>query len=184
MRLASLLLVGLLSSATAFAAQVEVKTNLGSFVVDLNEEKAPASTQNFLRYVKDGSYEGTIFHRVIPNFMVQGGGFDTELNQVDTYSPIKNESANGLSNKRATIAMARTQIVDSATRQFYINVVDNPYLDGSQSKPGYAVFGEVVSGMNVIDAIAGKPTTTISSKHMQNVPIEPIIIESVTLLEE
>ncbi len=183
MRLAAYLLTGLLCSTSAFATSVQVQTNLGDFVIELNDEKAPISTKNFLSYVSDGSFGDTIFHRVIPGFMVQGGGFDPELNQISTNAPIKNESANGLSNDRGTIAMARTQVVDSATRQFYINVADNGFLNGSANKPGYAVFGKVTQGMDVIDTIAGKPTTTIRSKGMSDVPIEPIVIKSVTIID-
>lgn len=152
------------------ATQVLMTTNLGELTIQLDEKKAPLSSQNFLRYVEDGSYVGTIFHRVIPGFMAQGGGFDKDLQRRPTYPPIKNESTNGLSNARATIAMARTQDPDSATRQFYINYQNNSFLDAQGSRPGYAVFGKVVKGFSVIEKMAEIPTTTIRSMGMKDVP--------------
>ncbi|WP_413110837.1 peptidylprolyl isomerase [Thaumasiovibrio sp. DFM-14] len=174
--------VGLLSSFAVLATSVEVKTNLGDITIQLDEQNAPISSANFLQYVNNNSYSDTIFHRVIPGFMVQGGGFNVDLKQQPAQAPIKNESTNGLSNQRGTIAMARTQVVDSATRQFFINVVDNTFLDGSAAKPGYAVFGRVTSGMAVIDAIAASPTQR--KQRMSDVPVEPIIIHSIRVLDE
>ncbi len=131
----------------------------GEIVLELNETKAPISTQNFVQYVRDGHYDGTIFHRVIPNFMIQGGGFSADMRQKDTRAPIKNEWQNGLTNKRGTIAMARTSIADSATSQFFINVVDNAALDQPRDGAAYAVFGKVVSGLEeVVDKIRKVPT--------------------------
>lgn len=163
---------------------VRVQTNKGTIVIELNAEKAPISTENFLSYTRDGFYEQTIFHRVIPNFMIQGGGFTTEMAQKKTNDQIKNEADNGLKNVRGSIAMARTQVVDSATCQFFINLVDNGFLDHQGTNPnqyGYAVFGQVTEGMDVVDEIAKVPTGT----HMfhQDVPKEAIIIESVTIDE-
>ncbi len=172
------LILALVSSAALAGPKVNIETNLGSFTVELNEEKAPISVANFMRYVDDGSYVGSQFHRVIPGFMAQGGGFDAKLNRLATYAPINNEAANGLSNKTATIAMARTNDPNSATRQFYINLVDNNFLDYAQRPPGYAVFGEVTAGFDVIQSMADKPTT--AKQGMRDVPIEPIVITKVT----
>ncbi|GAB3531168.1 peptidylprolyl isomerase [Photobacterium alginatilyticum] len=166
------------------ATQVLMKTNLGELTIQLDEKNAPLSSQNFLRYVEDGSYVGTIFHRVIPGFMAQGGGFDKDLQRRPTYPPIKNESTNGLSNARATIAMARTQDPDSATRQFYINYQNNSFLDAQGSRPGYAVFGKVVKGFSVIEKMAEIPTTTIRSMGMKDVPQQPIVIKAITIIKE
>jgi len=166
------------------ATQVLVTTNLGELTVQLDEKNAPLSSQNFLRYVEDGSYVGTIFHRVIPGFMAQGGGFDKDLQRRPSYEPIKNESANGISNARATIAMARTQDPDSATRQFYINYQNNSFLDAQGSRPGYAVFGKVVKGFSVIEKMAEIPTTTIRSMGMKDVPQQPIVIKAITIIKE
>ncbi|OAN13883.1 peptidyl-prolyl cis-trans isomerase [Photobacterium jeanii] len=169
----------LLSASVWAATQVEVSTNLGDFTIQLDEEKAPISSKNFLRYVEDGSYEGTIFHRVIPGFMAQGGGFDEDLNRRPTYDPIKNEGTNGLKNDRATIAMARTQDPNSATRQFYINYQNNSFLNANGTQPGYAVFGKVVKGFAVIEKMAAIPTTTIRSMGMKDVPQQPIVIKTI-----
>lgn len=166
------------------ATQVLMTTNLGELTIQLDEKKAPLSSQNFLRYVEDGSYVGTIFHRVIPGFMAQGGGFDKDLQRRPTYPPIKNESTNGLNNARATIAMARTQDPDSATRQFYINYQNNSFLDAQGSRPGYAVFGKVVKGFSVIEKMAEIPTTTIRSMGMKDVPQQPIVIKAITIIKE
>ncbi|MGF1716911.1 peptidylprolyl isomerase [Photobacterium chitinilyticum] len=166
------------------ATQVLVTTNLGELTVQLDEKNAPLSSQNFLRYVEDGSYVGTIFHRIIPGFMAQGGGFDKDLQRRPSYEPIKNESANGVSNARATIAMARTQDPDSATRQFYINYQNNSFLDAQGSRPGYAVFGKVVKGFSVIEKMAEIPTTTIRSMGMKDVPQQPIVIKAITIIKE
>lgn len=153
------------------------ETNMGSFEVELYADKAPVTADNFLSYVNDGFYDGLIFHRVIDGFMIQGGGFDKELNQKETKGPIKNEAGNGLKNEKYTIAMARTNVVDSATSQFFINVVDNMMLDHTDETArgyGYAVFGKVVKGMDVVDKIKSVRTTTTSG--YQNVPVEAVII--------
>ena len=156
---------------------VTIKTTKGDIKLELFEKEAPITVKNFLSYVKSGFYKGTIFHRVIPNFMIQGGGMDENFMQKETAAPIKNEATNQISNKRGTIAMARTQVVDSATSQFFINVVDNDFLDFKAPVPqyyGYCVFGKVVEGMDVADAIVSVPT---SSKGMhRDVPQENIVI--------
>ena len=155
-------------------------TNKGSYTVELEKDEAPISSENFLNYVNKGFYKGTIFHRVIDGFMIQGGGFDENMNQKETDAPIKNEASNGLKNEAYTLAMARTSIPDSATSQFFINVSDNSFLDfPGQDGAGYCVFGKVTKGMDVIDLI--KSVTTGLSNGHQDVPIEPIIIEDVTL---
>ncbi len=159
-----------------------METSLGTITLELNEEKAPETVRNFVEYVKAGHYDGTIFHRVIDGFMIQGGGFTKSMDQKATRDPIRNEAMNGLRNDRGTIAMARTMIVDSATSQFFINLVDNDFLNFSSPTPqgfGYAVFGAVTDGMDVVDAIA-KVKTGFSGPH-QNVPEEPILIKKVTL---
>jgi len=141
---------------------VKLATTMGDIVIELNAEKAPVTTQNFLNYVKDGFYDGTIFHRVIPNFMVQGGGFNDQMMQKMAQDPIKNEADNGLTNDRGTIAMARTQDPDSATAQFFINHNDNAFLNHTAPDVqgwGYCVFGKVSEGMDVVDAIAAVNTT-------------------------
>ncbi|OIQ25747.1 peptidylprolyl isomerase [uncultured Vibrio sp.] len=169
-------------SCSVFASpKVLVETNLGPFTIELNQEQAPISVENFLKYVEDGSYVGSIFHRVIPNFMAQGGGFDQQMNRLNTLPAIRNEASNGLENKVATIAMARTPNPDSATRQFFINLKDNPHLNMSTRDAGYAVFGEVTQGFEVIQSMAG--VSTISKGGMQNVPSDPIIITNITLLK-
>jgi len=153
---------------------VVLETSLGRIRIGLDQAKAPISTENFLAYVRSGHYNGTIFHRVIPGFMIQGGGMDAMMKQKATRPPIKNESANGLSNRRGTLAMARTSDPDSATAQFFINVVDNTRLDG-QGAPGYAVFGEVLEGMEVVDRIAAVPTG--SRGGTPNVPLMAVAIK-------
>ena len=155
---------------------------MGTITLELDEAKAPATVANFAQYAKDGHYDGTIFHRVIDGFMVQGGGFTRDMNQKKTREPVRNEAMNGLKNKRGTIAMARTMVVDSATSQFFINLVDNDFLDFQSPTPqgfGYAVFGKVVSGMEVVDAIA-KVKTGSAGPH-QNVPETPVVIRKVTV---
>ncbi len=157
--------------------KVKLQTTKGTIVLELDDEKAPETVQNFIDYVKSGHYDGTIFHRVIDGFMVQGGGFTKDMNQKETRAPIRNEAANGLRNKRGTIAMARTMVVDSATSQFFINLVDNDFLDFTAPTTqgyGYAVFGKVTDGMDVVDAIA-KVKTGYHGPH-QNVPEETIEI--------
>ena len=158
---------------------IKIKTNLGSFSLELNQEKAPISSKNFENYIKKGFYEQTIFHRVIDGFMIQGGGFDLEMNQKDTDAPIKNEADNGLKNEKYSIAMARTSIPDSATSQFFINTSDNSFLDyPGQDGAGYCVFGKVVDGTETIDKINSMQTG--SSNGHQDVPIDAVIIEEVS----
>ena len=161
-----------------------METSMGTISLELDEEKAPATVENFCRYASEGFYDGTIFHRVIDTFMIQGGGFTKEMNQKDTYEPIRIESMNGLKNLRGTIAMARTMIPDSATSQFFINLVNNDFLDFTAPTAqgyGYAVFGRVTDGMEVVDRIA-KVRTGFSGPH-QNVPEVPVIIKKVTMLD-
>lgn len=160
--------------------KVLFKTNQGNFVVELDPEKAPKTVENFINYVNNGFYSGTIFHRVINGFMVQGGGYTKDMKEKPTQAPIPLESRNGLQNLKYTIAMARTGDPNSATSQFFINVRDNSRLDyPSPDGHGYAVFGKVISGMDVIDQIKFAPTTV--NKGMSDVPVNPIIIESATL---
>ncbi|OHX38411.1 peptidylprolyl isomerase [Methylomonas sp. LWB] len=165
-------------------SKVKLTTTLGAIVIQLDAVKAPASTANFIAYVNDGFYNGTIFHRVIPGFMAQGGGFDTSFNQKATKATIQNEANNGLKNKRGTIAMARTNDPHSATAQFFINYKDNAFLDHTNQTPsgwGYAVFGEVVEGMDVVDAMAKQPTAN-RGMH-QDVPKTDIVIEKAEVVE-
>jgi cyclophilin family peptidyl-prolyl cis-trans isomerase len=152
------------------------ETTLGNFEVELFEKEAPISSENFLAYVDDGFFDGVIFHRVIPGFMIQGGGFEPGMKQKKTRAPIKNEAANGLKNSRGTLAMARTNDIHSATAQFFINLVDNDFLDhhAGPGNYGYAVFGKVTTGMDVIDKIA-KVATTNRAGH-QNVPAADVVI--------
>ncbi len=164
--------------------RVLLKTNHGDITLELNAEKAPKTVANFIDYVNDGFFDGTIFHRVISGFMIQGGGFTADMRQKDTRAPVKNEADNGLPNNRGTIAMARTQVVDSATAQFFINLVDNDFLNHRDPSPhgyGYAVFGQVVEGMEAVDAIA--KVETGSQGFHQDVPTEAVIIESAALVE-
>lgn len=161
------------------------ETSAGDFEVELYPEKAPITVENFLAYVNKAFFEGLIFHRVIDGFMIQGGGFDEDMNQKQTGKPIKNEAGNGLKNEKYTVAMARTNVVDSATAQFFINVEDNDFLDHRDESPagfGYAVFGKVVSGTDVIDAIKGIKTTT--KQYYEDVPVEPVIIRRVSFRGE
>ena len=163
---------------------VFIKTNMGIIKLTLDAEKAPITVKNFLSYVEESFYDGTIFHRVIPDFMIQGGGFTTNFSKKATKSPIKNEATNGLLNKRGTIAMARTNTIESATSQFFINLADNDFLnhkDNTQSGFGYAVFGIVTGGMDVVDKIASVKTSNRGS--YQNVPTKDIVIESVNVLK-
>jgi cyclophilin family peptidyl-prolyl cis-trans isomerase len=164
--------------------QVLLKTNKGDIKIALFQDKAPISVKNFISYADEKFFDGTIFHRVIKGFMVQGGGMTADMHEKSAKPPIKNEAANGLKNKRGTLAMARTPEIDSATCQFFINLVDNSFLDHQSNDPekfGYAVFGKVVAGMDVVDAIAGVPTG--SKGGHQDVPREPVTILSVTRLE-
>ncbi len=193
MRLTLLALMLFLTTTLSFAKEntmsdsstkVKLTTSLGAFTIQLNTEKAPVSAANFLTYVKEGFYNGTIFHRVIPGFMAQGGGFDTSFTQKAVHAPIKNEADNGLLNKRGTLAMARTNVVDSATAQFFINYKDNGFLNYSSptsSGWGYAVFGEVIGGMDVVDAMAQQPTGNRGGH--QDVPKTDIVIEKAEVVE-
>jgi len=155
---------------------VLISTTLGDITVELNALEAPLTVANFLAYVDSGFYNDTIFHRVIQGFMIQCGGMDKEMNQKETNAPIKNEAKNGLSNKRGTLAMARTNVVDSATSQFFINLKDNTFLDHGERDFGYAVFAHVTGGMDVVDKIAAVKTT--SKDYHDDVPVEPVIILS------
>lgn len=176
----ALFIVSLLLAPAAFAQgnpQVVLETSKGTIIIELFAEEAPLSTKNFLAYVDKGFYDGTLFHRVIPNFMVQGGGFDASMNKKDTDAPIPNEADNGLKNTRGTLAMARTNDPHSATAQFFVNTVDNKFLDHTGKNPrgwGYAVFGKVTSGMEAVDAIAAVKTGR--SGRMGDVPVEPVSI--------
>ncbi len=157
---------------------ITIKTNHGDIQVELFDDKAPISSENFRQYVKDSFFNNTIFHRVIPNFMIQGGGMDADMNQKTTRDPIKNEADNGEKNLRGTLAMARTADINSATSQFFINLRDNDFLDHGGRDFGYAVFGQVVDGMDVVDAIAG--VATGNQGFHQDVPLEPVTILEVT----
>ncbi|HCR87937.1 MULTISPECIES: peptidylprolyl isomerase [Psychrobacter] len=164
---------------------VELDTNMGAIVIELNEEKAPKTVENFLNYVKSGHYDGTIFHRIIDGFMIQGGGMDAEMNEKATNAPVENEADNGLKNDKGTIAMARTQDPHSATSQFFINVKDNDFLNHSGKNMqgwGYTVFGKVTSGMDVIDKMRGVPTGRFGMH--ADVPNEPVVINSATIITQ
>ncbi len=183
-----LLLTTTLSFATeklmSDTSKVKLTTSLGEIIIQLNPEKAPISSANFLTYVNEGFYSNTIFHRIIPGFMAQGGGFDTEFKQKPVHDPIKNEADNGLQNKRGTLAMARTNVPDSATAQFFINYKDNAFLNHTSptaSGWGYAVFGEVIEGMDVVDAMA-KEATGNRDGH-QDVPKTNIVIEKAEVIK-
>ncbi|HVL75175.1 MAG TPA: peptidylprolyl isomerase [Noviherbaspirillum sp.] len=181
--LASLPLAGAVSIASASEApQVLLKTSMGDIVLALDQDKAPKTVANFLQYVKNGHYNGTIFHRVIDGFMIQGGGFLPDMSQKATAAPIENEAKNGLKNVRYSIAMARTAAPHSATAQFFINVRDNTALDHpGHDGWGYAVFGRVIKGQDVVDRIKAVPTTN-AGMH-QNVPAKPVIIESARIVK-
>jgi cyclophilin family peptidyl-prolyl cis-trans isomerase len=155
-----------------------IKTSLGAMEVEMFDDQAPITVENFLRYVDEGHYNGTIFHRVIKGFMIQGGGFEASMHKKPTHEPIKNESDNGLKNMGGTLAMARLPDPDSATAQFFINTVDNPNLDHRPGKHGYAVFGKVTSGLEVLQAIEGVSTRQMGPH--ANVPAEPVVIESIS----
>jgi peptidyl-prolyl cis-trans isomerase A (cyclophilin A)/peptidyl-prolyl cis-trans isomerase B (cyclophilin B) len=172
-----------LSGAALAAPEVSIKTSMGEIVVDLNKEAAPKTVDNFLSYVKTGFYKGTVFHRVIDGFMIQGGGLTEKLMQKPTKKPIVNESKNGLSNQPYTIAMAREDHPDSATAQWFINVGDNSGLDfpGPTGNGGYTVFGKVVKGQEVVDKIAKVVVDDI--RGMQNVPVTPVVIKSVSVIK-
>lgn len=176
------------AATLAFSAAAEAKnpvvvmeTSMGDVEIELFEDKAPESVKNFLGYVDAKYYDGTIFHRVIDNFMVQGGGFTQQLKKKDTRDPVKNEAHNGLENKRGTVAMARTAVVDSATSQFFVNVVDNDFLNHRGKSPreyGYAVFGRVIRGMDVIDKIKKVRTGACGSQFSKDCPQTPVVIKS------
>ena len=161
---------------------VVVDTTAGSFTIELFKDKAPVSVENFLRYAKEGFYTGTIFHRVVPGYVIQGGGFTEDLAEKRTRPPIQNEATNGLSNRRGTVAMARTRVLRSGTSQFYVNLADNHSLDHTGYAPdefGYAVFGQVIAGMDVVDRIGTSPTSDRGG--MPNVPVTAVVIKSVTV---
>jgi peptidyl-prolyl cis-trans isomerase A (cyclophilin A)/peptidyl-prolyl cis-trans isomerase B (cyclophilin B) len=180
---AALFLSSSLNAAIAAdAPQVSLKTSMGEIVLELYPEKAPKSVENFLQYVKSGHYNGTVFHRVISNFMIQGGGFDKDMNQKPTKAPIENEAKNGLKNEPYSVAMARTSAPHSATAQFFINVKNNSFLDyPGQDGWGYAVFGKVIKGTEVIDKI--KAVETTSSAMHRDVPAKPVVIESASIVK-
>ncbi|MDD1613405.1 MAG: peptidyl-prolyl cis-trans isomerase [Methylococcaceae bacterium] len=193
MRKLILFMMLFLTSTLSFATEnnmsdtqtkVKLTTTLGEIIIQLNTEKAPASSANFLTYVNEGFYNGTIFHRIIPDFMAQGGGFDTSFNQKAVHAPIKNEANNGLKNTRGTLAMARTNDPNSATAQFFINYKDNSFLNHTSQTSngwGYAVFGEVIEGMDVVDAMA-KQATSNRGGH-ENVPKTDIVIEKAEVIK-
>lgn len=165
--------------------KVLINTNQGDIEIELDAEKAPNTVKNFLEYVNSGFYNGTIFHRVIENFMIQGGGFTADMEQKDTYAPVKNEANNGLVNDKGTIAMARTMDPHSATAQFFINLVDNDFLNFKSETPqgwGYAVFGKVTQGLDIVEAIGSQETGRVMG--MADVPKETVTIEKVTIVED
>ncbi len=181
--LALCLLVMLTGLAHAAPVKILMKTSMGDITLALDPDKAPRTVANFLRYVDEGFYDGTVFHRVIRNFMIQGGGLTPDLQKKATHEPVENEAKNGLKNVRGSIAMARTRDPHSATAQFFINHRDNPNLDyPSFDGWGYAVFGKVIDGMDVVDAIASVKTTYKNGR--SDVPVKPVIIQSITRIEE
>jgi peptidyl-prolyl cis-trans isomerase A (cyclophilin A) len=171
--------LAMMGAAPAFAQKVKLVTTAGDIVIELDAAKAPKSVENFVTYVKAGHYDGTVFHRVIPNFMIQGGGMLPDLKEKPTRAPIVLESMNGLANTKGTVAMARTGVPNSATAQFFINVKDNDFLNVTREGTGYAVFGKVTSGMDVVEKIRG--TRTDNKGPYENVPVEPIVIKQATL---
>ena len=190
----SALVVSLLAAGAAVSGMVQVpptanpvvviSTSMGDVTVELLEDRAPVSVANFLRYLQDGHYEGTIFHRVVRGMVIQGGGYDARLAEKPTRPPILNEATNGLRNLRGTVAMARTRALRSATSQFYINVGNNPEFDHRGYTPsdfGYAVFGRVIAGMEVVDKIGAVPTRAVGD--MEDVPVEPVVIRKVSVKE-
>lgn len=183
MKLSKLALLALLPGLVwASGPRVEMQTNLGKIVVELEAEKAPKTVANFLSYVDDGSYNNSLFHRVIPGFVAQAGGYNAGFNPLPTNTPVENESGNGLSNRRGTLAMARMSDPNSATRQFYFNLNDNASLDANVQL-GYTVFGTVVSGLDVLEKIADKPTSVDPKLRASDVPTDPIVITKVTRLD-
>lgn len=193
MRIFTLILMLFITTTYSFATEnkmtdtltkVKLTTSLGEIIIQLNAEKAPISTENFLTYVKEGFYADTIFHRIIPGFMAQGGGFDADFKQKEVHASIKNEADNGLKNTRGTLAMARTSDPDSATAQFFINYKDNSFLDHTsptQNGWGYAVFAEVIEGMDIVDAMGDAPTGNRGGH--QDVPKDNILIEKAEIIE-
>jgi cyclophilin family peptidyl-prolyl cis-trans isomerase len=184
MKIRTLFAVAMFAFATIAAAanpQVELKTNMGVITLELYADKAPKTVENFLQYVKDGHFKGTIFHRVIPGFMIQGGGFTVDFAQKKTRAPVQNEANNGVKNDVGTIAMARTSDPNSATAQFFINVSDNQPLNFAPGNDGYAVFGKVVKGMDVVKKIEAVETGNGPPPH-QNVPRKPVVIEDAKIL--
>ncbi|MGL6113150.1 MAG: peptidylprolyl isomerase [Rubrivivax sp.] len=179
--LGSSLVVSLAANGAAWAQKVRLDTSMGEIVLELDASKAPKSVANFLDYVKAGHYDGTIFHRVIPDFMIQGGGMNAEMQEKPTRAPIPLEGKNGLTNVRGSVAMARTSNPDSATAQFFINLKDNAFLNSANARDGngYAVFGKVVSGMDVVDKIWAVPTGN-KGPH-QNVPVTPVLIRKASV---
>jgi cyclophilin family peptidyl-prolyl cis-trans isomerase len=178
--------LGCLAGAAVQAdPQVQLETSMGTVVLDLDASAAPATVENFLGYVSSGAYEGSLFHRVIPGFMIQGGGFDQEYNRKPTEPPVANEADNGLTNSRGTIAMARTSDPHSASNQFFINVADNEFLDHTEPTPqgwGYCVFGKVIDGMDVVDAIAAVPTGQ-AGPFAEDAPLQAVTIERASVIE-
>jgi len=164
------------------AKKVELKTNLGDIIIEVDDKKAPVTAKNFISYVEDKFFDGVIFHRVIPDFMIQGGGFNVDMKEKKTKAPIVNEGGNGLKNSRGTLAMARTNDPDSATAQFFINLKDNSFLNAAPGNPGYAVFGKVVEGMDTVDSIA--EVETGSHGYHDDVPVEPVVIESARVISK
>lgn len=185
---ALLMILAVLTAPLSLAAdtppKVKLETNYGDIVLQLNPQAAPKTVDNFIQYVQDGFYDGTLFHRVIPDFMIQGGGFTTQMRKKETRAPIRNEADNGLKNVRGSVAMARTNDPHSATAQFFINVKDNDFLNHSAPNSrgwGYAVFGEVVEGMATVDEI--RAVATGNRDMFRDVPIKPVIIDKATLVE-
>ena len=156
---------------------IRFETSLGDFTIELFEKEAPESVANFIRYIEDGFFDGTIFHRIVPGFVIQGGGFTEDMTQKKTKPPVKNEADNGLKNKRGTLSMARTNDINSATSQFFVNLKDNDFLDHSRGNFGYAVFAKVTEGMDVVDKIAAVETGR--KKGFDDVPVETVTMKSV-----
>lgn len=179
--LAALLTVTALDpAAAADPVRARIETSVGNFVVELDAERAPLTVANFLRYAGEGFYDGTIFHRVVDGFVIQGGGYNADMSPKTARAPIPNESGNGLSNQRGTIAMARTADPHSADAQFYVNLADNVVLDPKPTRWGYAVFGHVIEGLEVVDEIGHRATTTRGG--LQDVPVEPVVIRKIVVV--
>ncbi len=183
--LLSIFLIGILSlrlDASENYPQVEIVTTSGTFVIEMDRNRAPKTVENFLKYVESGSFIGTVFHRVIPGFVIQTGGYDVDLNEIKTLPEIINESGNGLKNRRMSVAMARTNDPHTASSQFYVNLNDNFSLDPMPTRWGYAVFGDVIDGFSVVDGIASNATQT--TKGFQDVPVAPVIILDVKRIDK